>query len=234
VFWINISTFSSWFFLILPLKFLEPSLASSITLGVGPIIIIIFYRMTTNKNVRRIDYFISCGLFTVFFYLAYLVLFHVDSSGKIIFSKGHLLPIIFCLLSGIGAAFNKLFGRKMAIENFSSLDTLSVRFILLIIGSAILIVLGGLSFKITLMQFIDIFVLSIIMVVIPLYCIQASIRKLEIITIGIIVPLMPVTMFFMEFFDNLQTPSWYTMLGATLIMLLCCMGAISRYHYERG
>jgi drug/metabolite transporter (DMT)-like permease len=66
-------TFGAWFFLLYPLKYIEPAIVSTITLGLGPIATIILGALIYKKESAHIsDIFVSTLLFFVILYTIFL------------------------------------------------------------------------------------------------------------------------------------------------------------------
>jgi len=200
--YLNITTMGSWLFLAYPLKFIEPAIVSTITLGIGPILSLSlsnkFYRKSEKSS---FDILIACGLFLVILFLIKLCLYTHERNNISLYSK--IVSLLCCAIVGISIVFNGFQTRKLIDDDFSSLDILMLRFILLIVVSGTIACIYHPSMSI-LTEIMDkkIVFSSIIFVVLPLLLIQISMRHLKPITISMMMPLMPVLTYFFERYDQ--------------------------------
>ncbi len=231
---VNLATFGSWFFLIYPLRYIEPSIVSTISLGFAPIVSLLLVKSIMQKNkLMRSELVISILLLVLIFYIAGIVFFSETSTFT---SNITHIAISFacCLIVGFSVGVNTVFSKKLSQAGFSALDTLTVRFIVLIAISAVAVLLG----HVNLPQFDSSLLVRILMdafllVVIPMYLIYTAIHYLEPFSILVVLPLMPVMVFFMEFFNQRMHPSFYLLLGVLLIAALVITSSYFRYRQEK-
>src|SRR3990167_8265847 len=131
IIWINITTVGCWLFLLYPLKFVEPSLVSAVTLAITPIATIIASRFIYQKQKSySYDYTISTTLLLLAGYLIYIS-FTGNTMIKPASTMENFLSVICYFIVGIALAFNNIYAKRLSDANFTPVDTLTVRFLLL-------------------------------------------------------------------------------------------------------
>jgi drug/metabolite transporter (DMT)-like permease len=225
---VNITTLGCWFLTLYPLKYIEPSIVNSVILTALPIAtLIIGHVLSTNKNITNTDYIVSTLLFFGIFFLA-LVCFSQKSAMKNISLHNALIAFISCIGGGLSLAINNIYTKKLSNKGFSPFDILTVRFIL------ITIIAGILSYSMidklhNLKLIIDIFIIAGSLIIIPQIVFQYSLRDLEPITISIVAPLMPILVFFSEFYNKQLHPTTWTIAGVIYISAISIVGTVIRY-----
>lgn len=225
---VNITTFGCWFLTLYPLKYIEPSIVNSVILTALPIAtLIIGYVLSTNKNVNNIDYIVSALLFFGIFFLA-LVCFSQKSAMKNISLHDALIAFMSCVGGGIFLAINNIYTKKLSNNGFSPFDILTVRFVLITIIAGILSysMIGQLH---NIKLLLDILIIAGSLIIVPQIVFQYSLRDLEPITISIVAPLMPILVFFSEFYNKQLHPTTWTIAGVAYISVISIVGTIIRY-----
>jgi len=229
---INITTVFCWIFFFYPLKVIEPAIVGAILLGSRYIATIpigkLFYK---KQQVFYEDYFAAILMLIVLIYLSYLcysdktAIQHKTSVFEI------TLAITSSILGGIALAFNTFHAKKLSDAKFTPLDTLSVRFLLLIILTGLwefYFVKSSTSISF----FYPMIVSAISLIIIPQLILQNAISKLQPVSISIASPFMPILTFFLEFIDGRLVPTMWTISGVSSVFLICLFGISSRYRYE--
>jgi hypothetical protein len=134
-----------------------------------------------------------------------------------------------CTIVGISIVVNGFQTRKLINNDFSSLDILMLRFILLIFVSGIITfvyhpdisILSGMMDR-------DIVFSSLIFVVLPLFLIQLSMRQLKPITISMMIPLMPVLTYFFERYDQRLITFNHTLYAILMVFFLMLLATYIR------
>lgn len=227
--YLNITTMGSWLFLAYPLKFIEPAIVSTITLGIGPILsLLLSDKLYIRSEKSFLDMLIAGGLFLVILFLINVCLYTNEGNNDIsLYNK--IVSLICCTIVGISIVVNGFQTRKLINNDFSSLDILMLRFILLIFVSGI----------ITFIYHPDISILSgmmdrsivfsaLIFVVLPLFLIQLSMRQLKPITISMMIPLMPVLTYLFECYDQRLITFNHTLYAILMVFFLMLLATYIR------
>ncbi len=225
---LNLWTLGAWLFLIYPLKYLEPSIISSVTLGLSPVITLLLGRFIYVKsNLKLTDVVISLFLLLAVSYLVLLCFIGYSSIG--ILRLKHLIVALFCsFIASISVALSNIYAKKLSNNGLKPLSILALRFIMLIIVSGgIALISAKQSTLHSLSSMIpSIILVSFIMVVIPLYFIQVGIKHLSPIFIAIIVPFMPITIFLLEFMDPREKPDKEVLVGILFMLGVTLIGTL--------
>lgn len=232
--WINITTFGAWFLLLYPLKYIEPAIVSTITLGVGPLSTLIINRFLSiqTKMVSKIDLIISLFLIIIIIYIISLIVFNHELIRKDTSLYIVLYAIINCLVAGFSIAAQNICTKKVSNAGFSPQQILSVRFWLIIIISGIIIKFMGIQ-SLNYLQIQYIIVLSLCMVVIPLYLVQVSIKHIDPLMFAVIALFMPICTFLLEFLDNKLQPSLISAIPIIANCIILLVGFLIQYNRSR-
>jgi len=227
--YLNITTLGSWLFLAYPLKFIEPAIVSTITLGIGPILSLLLSDKLYKKDEKSfIDMLIACGLFLVILFLVQLCLYTNEGNNSIsLYNK--IVSLLCCTIVGVSIVLNGFQTRKLIDDDFSSLDILMLRFILLILVSGMITYIYYPDTNLfTGMMNKKIVFSALIFVVMPLFLIQLSMRQLKPITISMMMPLMPVLTYFFERFDQRLIVFNHTLYAIVLVFFLIMIATYIR------
>lgn len=227
--YLNITTFGAWFFLIYPLKYIEPAIVSTVTLGLGPIATIILGSTIHKKeSATTFDIFIAALLFSVILYTIFLCF-----SGKALLQNLNtntlILVISSCFIVGFATAAGNIYIKKMSDGNLSPTEILSIRFILTIFLSGLLMIGKNGNLFISSQDFIDIIIIAICLIILPLYLVQISLKLLDAISVSIGASIMPILVIIFEVLENKISLSFSTVLPIIITTLLVLSGVYIRY-----
>jgi drug/metabolite transporter (DMT)-like permease len=229
VFYLNLSTFGTWFFLIYALKFIAPSTVSIIAFGSTPLFALFLNRYFAQRKMStRHDYIVSIGVALSISYIIFNDL-NIEESNFIISDK--ITSLLYCFIVGISMTVNRFQTKNLIENNFSSLDVLSVRFIFLIIFSRLC---DSYNYDFNFNIFLDITVLtvSLLFVIIPIFFMQISQKFLEPITISIVTLFMPILTYLFEVIYSGQNFENQILAPILIILILVILGSLSRYKVE--
>lgn len=225
---LNISTFAAWFFLIYPLKYIEPAVVSTITMGVLPIsTLLLGLFVYKKKKFTKIDGIICTALFLVSVYSAFCCFFM--QYVRLATIKNIVYSICCCVVVGVATTLQNIYAKKLSDKSFKALEILIIRFPLLIFISAIFTVIHNKSIYINSIVLQHIMILSISLVVIPLYMVQMALRYLDPITISIVSPLMPICVYFFEYFYQGFHPSASSVLATITTICILLIGLYKQF-----
>jgi drug/metabolite transporter (DMT)-like permease len=232
---INIATVGCWFFLFYPLKFLEPSIVGALTLCVTPLATMILGKFIYNQQGNNLyDYLFSILTCVVAGYLV-AIGFAGFTAVKHIPVLQNIISILFCIVVSISLACSNIYAKKLSNVGFSPVETLTVRFILLVLfsGVATLFIHGGRTLGAPSATVSAIIIASFSVIIIPQVVYQSAIRELQPISVAMILPLMPVMTFFIEFYDSRLNPTIYAIAGILAILLMTIFSSTTRYYQEK-
>lgn len=232
---INLSTVGCWFFLFYPLKFLEPSIVSALALSTTPLTTLLVSRfLYRRQNINQHDYIVAMLAFMVAGYLI-VIGFLGDTAVKHIPVIANILSISCCYIVSIALAFNNIYIKRLSDTGFLPLEILSVRFFLLVLfsGISILFIKNGRTLDTFSLTFMVIMITAFTVLIIPQLIYQPAVRELQPISIAMVIPIMPVITFFIEFHDARLNPNTGTILGILTILGITLFGTFLRYHREK-
>jgi len=229
---INITTVFSWVFFFYPLKIIEPAIVGSIFLGSSYLSTIPMGKLIYKKQqVYFKDYFTAVMMLMALMYLMYLCYSGKTAIQHHVSATEISIAIISCVFGGIALAINTINAKKLSDAKFTPLDTLTVRFLFLILLTGAWEVLfiqtsSSISF------FYPMLISAISLIIIPQLILQNAISKLQPVSISIASPFMPILTFFLEFIDGRLTPTAWSIAGVSTVFFICLFGILSRYKYE--
>lgn len=228
---LNITTFGAWFFLIYPLKYIEPAMVSTITLGISPFATLVFaYFIYQKMELNIFDIVISLMMLAIVFYIIYLCYSGVTMIGKVPLMN-LVYAIVSCLIVGFATTASNIFAKKLSNNQFKPIEVLASRFFLTVILSGIITVSMGKSLLVSYVDIENIAMLSVILVIFPLYLGQVGIKELEPITVAITAPLMPVLVLVFELIDHQH----FSILAIISTIMICVLVILSvSVHYQKN
>jgi len=199
---LNVTTFGAWFFLMYPLKYIDPAMVSSITLGLGPIATIVLgLFIYESYSYNFFDMLIAFFLFCIILFITYL-------SFTGIATRGHpttfniIISIVSCFIIGFTTAAGNLYAKALSDNQFEPSTVLIVRFPLIVFLAAMIAILSGQHMALNAVNMINVIIVSGSLVIIPLYLAQLGIKHLDPIVVAIIAPLMPAFVFVAEYLSS--------------------------------
>ncbi|TAK77184.1 MAG: hypothetical protein EPO11_02950 [Gammaproteobacteria bacterium] len=233
VYGLNVSTFGAWFFLIYPLKYIEPAIVSTITLGLGPIATLILTAFIyKGKKLNYSDIVISSLLLLVILYAIYLSFSGVTTLGRFSFLT-LTYSTLSCLIVGFATSAGNLYAKKLSNNHFSAKEILASRFLLTVILAGLILLAKNGNFFVPISDWNDIIIVTICLVVIPLYLVQISIKQLEPIIVSLVAPLMPALVFVFQLLKSISSFSPASALVVTATSVLVLSGVYTHYKKDK-
>lgn len=199
---LNVTTFGAWFFLMYPLKYIDPAMVSSITLGLGPLATIALgFLIYESYTYRFFDTLIAFLLFCIILFITYL-------SFTGIATRGHpttfniIFAITSCFIVGFTSAAGNLYAKALSDNQFEPSTILIVRFPLIVFLAALISMLSRHHLALNAANMMNVIIVSGSLVIIPLYLAQLGIKHLDPIVVAIIAPLMPAFVFIAEYISS--------------------------------
>lgn len=230
--WLNISTFFSWVMLVYPLKYIQPTVVTTIVLGTNPIATLAINRLIfRKKSTNKMTFLITIAIFMIICYVEYLCAQGLSIIGS--FNQRDILISLFCcMIAGAATAINNIFIKKLLEKNISPTQILSFRFVFTVLLTGILIYIGNIGIQYDKSFFVNVATTSIFFVICPLMLIQLALRELDPIRVAIISPLMPLVVIAFQLMDGKTNPSILMILGAIGIWMLVTLGVYTSNRKE--
>ncbi|EOX2920238.1 EamA family transporter [Providencia stuartii] len=231
VFWFNILTLTSWLLMFMALQRIEASVESAIYQGWIPIIVMLLSLCKGGNNWFKIlgPLLIAISIFMLIFARLYF-----NSNNHYINSSILLEGIILASIAGsTGGIYVFLSAKFRKIAGATTLNILTTRFIILLIVTSSL-AHEQLFIIVTtdLYSLLKLVFLSIIFVVIPIFCLQHAILKLGAERVSILTPLVPVVALTAEYFlspwNNFWVPILIGLVSLSLIISYILMNEKSQ------
>ena len=232
---VNMTTCFAWLFLFYPLKYIEPAIVSSITLGLGPFCMILLLFLFEKKRLMHpANYWMAALMTGVIVYLVFLIFSGKTAMHTLVNSKTLSYALLCCILVAVAVAANTWCSKRLSNAGFAPLDILSCRFFLLLIVALAWIAAERLPVPLAppsllLNLLLDSFFLAIL----PIYCFYTGLPHLQPVTITLLIPLMPVFTFFLEFFDQRLAPGKTVIILIIAIAVLASLSSFFQYQVEK-
>lgn len=199
VFQANIATAISWISAFFSLKYIEPTIVVAVVFGLQPSVTLLL--MLKNKElgiIKKQDYYfgllITLLVIAVIVYHIFNLNFHLSTQEF----YSYLGALLLAVLGGISTTYITFCTKKMYSKGFSSVQTIALRFYLLLIIASFLFYNSNLSLRITELEFTEILAISIISVMLPIYFIQKSVQYTNPLNISLITPLLPALTYILQ------------------------------------
>ncbi|WP_241611771.1 EamA family transporter, partial [Rosenbergiella epipactidis] len=214
---LNITTAGSWVSFFFCIKYLEPAVASAIITGLSPLITIYISPLFFKKEPHEYKLFFILGITFSSILLAAVSFFE----GKLTYnysSSKILIGIIMAIVCSMFSILSNIFSRKLSDKGCLSSSIMAHRFYITVLITIIYsFMLSGYTGIIDTLS-PQIAILSIIGIIIPLWCLQYGIKSLPPAKVMVFISINPVFTFFFQFFDPRLSPSLTTF---SSILLIC-------------
>jgi drug/metabolite transporter (DMT)-like permease len=231
IFWLNFTTFAAWFFLIPPLKYIEPAIVSTITLGLGPIATLILgYSLYQQANTSVLGIIIALLTFVMVVYnivLCTLGITTINIVSPLIIAYA----ISCCIIVGFGSAAGNIYSKKLSEAGFAPTEVLVSRFLMTVIVAGSILLIRDRILLIPISYYTDIIVVATCLVIIPLYLVQVSIKTLEPIMIATVAPLMPVLVYLLQIIGKSSTFTIWSLTATLPTSIFVLIGVY--FYYQK-
>ncbi len=229
VFWLNVSTFGSWFGFFYAIKFIEPAVATTITIAVGPLLTVsVGHYLRPGSQVFRSEMVSSIGIFLSIVLLGLITYFGKSGMGEL--NKFHsLVGLLAAFICGISMVGNTFFGKRLNEKGWSAAQVMTVRFFILLIISGSLCWVHTDGIDLFFSNAMSLVLIAILGLIIPLYCLQLGIERTEPIIVSLVLSIVPLFTFLIQFMDRRLTSSIYSLSTIVLVLAFILFGILGRY-----
>lgn len=227
---VNISTAVAWLSYFYGLQKLEPSIAHTVHVGIGPITITTLacfgVHISRPAPVRSVEKVCHFGVLFSLLLISAVVLAGVSGLGSYGAGAG-LLSVAAPYLSGSVITLSGLFAKRMNEKGISPGAILAVRFILIVLVSLIFVQTSESGFAAgSHDQLLYIALAAAALIVLPLYFQQLGIARIPPISTRVVMSLGPILVFLLQAFEERLAYSPYTL---TCIVLYSSFALLSNY-----
>ncbi len=209
-------TFLSYFY---ALKLIEPSIVGALEQGIGPIFTLLILFFTIGARPTLLNVLVSCGILASCYVLGTAAM---KGGGFTLSSDYALLGLLASIVTGICSVLTILISKNMIKNGWSYGSILAHRFYLIIPISFILATQSNIPFPPFSWDLaFQIFIISAICVVLPLYLFQIGIGLCDPYTIMVMGASMPLITFLLQGFSPVYNWTWLTTSG--LLLLTACL-----------
>jgi drug/metabolite transporter (DMT)-like permease len=165
--------------------------------------------------------------------VAYLIF--LNMTENVVYSTViNVLAVSACIIGSFSVALNNIYTKKISNLGVAPLDIMITRFIFTVVTTGIFaIATGEFATGLNANIWYLITTTALVLVIIPQVLFQVSMRELEPFTIGMVLPLMPVLVFMIEFFSKKLHPTLEVFLGILAITCISLVGGVLRYRAEK-
>ena len=229
IFLLNLTTLGSWFSFFYAIKYIEPAVASTMTIAMGPLLTIILGTyLRPSSQVLKTEILASVGLF-----IAIIILGFITWSGKssigLVATKETVVGFIAAIVCGVCIVGNTFFGKRLNDQGWSAAKVMAARFFLLLIISGFMFFRINPNMELLNNHFFNFMIIAIFGTIIPLYCLQRGIEKTEPITVSLAIAIAPLFTFLIQLFDSRLSSSIYSFAVIIFVLFFISLGILSRY-----
>ena len=227
---VNATTATAWISYFYGLQNLEPSIAHTVHVGIGPITITVLnffgVHISLPAHIRIAEKVCHFGVLVSLLLLSSVVLAGVSGAGS--YSPGTgLLSVAAPYVSGSVITISSLYAKRMNENGISAAAILAVRFVAIVLVSLIFVRFGEGGFAGTrLDQLVFISLAAAVLIILPLYFQQLGIARIPPITVRVIMSLGPILVFLLQAFEERLIYSPYTL---TCIVLYSAFSLLSNF-----
>ena len=230
---VNLATAGSWIFSFIPLVYIEPAIASAFIISAAPLITTFMIRETTTFS----DIFCSIG---ILFSMSFLVWMTSEGSSGIgeVETQGLIIAFGACIATAVTTIYNRIYSKKLYAKGYTVPKVLAFKFILTVVFSAIYMTYEQYIGKDSWVEFIGLFtedhldllkIFIVTMVILFGALAQGQgLKYTDTYTVALIVSLMPLATFTLQYFYLGIYPSLYSFLGIGLICLFVLINVVSK------
>jgi drug/metabolite transporter (DMT)-like permease len=194
---INFTTATMWVAFITALRYVEPAVVSSLNSALGPLMTMTLgFWLLSGHTVRREEWLSALGILAAMTLLAHATLSRLGSAGA-------AWGLFCCLVSGAVTAINNIVAKRLSARGLTPSLIMAVRFVGLVLGSLLFLAASGEATGLDPRLALEIALLAFLGIVIPLYCLQIGIARIDVGTTALLIAIGPlVTLVFQTSFGG--------------------------------
>lgn len=148
-------------------------------LGLSPVFAFIFQPFFyQNDKTKRQDRFFCLAFLLLFAYMLFII-FSNKTSVDVVSYFSMFVSVVFVILGSCFLSVSTIYAKRLSDLGFNPIETLAVRFFILVIFSGLISLVDHQSLLLPSHQITGVIKLSFLYAIIPLYFAQVSIRKIR-------------------------------------------------------
>ncbi|WP_245315240.1 EamA family transporter [Bradyrhizobium yuanmingense] len=211
---LNVVTAISWIGLFIGLKYAEPAIVVAFMVALGPAATVWLNALIRRSGAPpRSDIVVSAAIATIG---AYMIWISASGNAGVEWGARSSFGISLAIVAGLSLALTNILVKLLFDRGLSGRQVLAHRFygtILLLLG---LVDLSSIMPEIS-QHWFAIAAIGLSTIVLPLLLIQQGIRRVEPITVNMVLSTAPIITFLFQYFDSRIVPSSHTFVGNVLI-----------------
>jgi drug/metabolite transporter (DMT)-like permease len=223
----NFSTTFSWLGFFCSLKYLEPSLASALTLAIGPTFSLFMGRyLRPGSPFDRLEKVAAFGLFLCVGAIAFTTWTGKSAVGTLA-PHDVLVGFTCTMFCGFGVVGNTYFSKRLYEAGWAPSQIMAQRFYLLIAVGILLWPAGHACLPGSFLLG-KIFAITVFGLIIPIYSLHLGIQQCEPITVSMILALAPFVTLIVQSFDRRLFLSTSSLITTVVVILFTFVGIAPR------
>lgn len=229
---VNATTAAAWISYFYALQNLEPSIAHTLHVGIGPITITVLgmfgVHISRPAPIRMVEKFCHFGVLVSLLLISAVVLAGVSGLGSYGPGTG-LWSVAAPYISGSVITISALCAKRMNENGISAAAILAVRFVAIVLVSLVVVRFGEGGFSETpLDQLGFISLAAAAFIVLPLYFQQLGIARIPPLTVRVVMALGPIFVFLLQAFEERLIYSPYTLACIVIYSIFALLSTFTR------
>lgn len=191
IFWLNILTLTSWLFMFMALQRIEASVESAIYQGWIPVVVMLLGLLIARKNQMQV---LGPVLIAMSIFALVAARLYVNADGSHTDSRRVIEGVVLASVAGsTGGVYVWLSAGLKNVKGATTMNILATRFIILLLVTGLLARHQLVDIVTTdIHALLQLTFLSLLFVVIPIFCLQHAILELGAPRVSVLTPLVPV------------------------------------------
>ncbi|WP_422529034.1 EamA/RhaT family transporter [Serratia fonticola] len=218
---LNIVSMFNWLFYFLAIKYLEPSVAVTLTQGLGPVSMTV-YLLSVGQTVSRVTRCCHLVIFmTAIAMCAYTVMFR--NAYTLYSREAMIMGIIIAVLCSISITATVVISKRFAVSKIPASALLSLRFPMLIVVCLVILAFHN-NVVVSSTIFYAILIIALVGVSASIYFLQKGIELTTPLAVSTVLALSPLAVFVIQLFNN-HTP--FSPILFVMIMTIVSVSIVS-------
>lgn len=221
---LNFLTATGWAAFICALQYIEPAIVSSVVTSLGPVVTLMVGRtLLHGYRSSMLDKACAVGIVFSMTWLGFVTISGRSAIKDISLFYGSL-GLMCAVVSGVSSAITNIYAKRLSNRGFSSTETLSVRFYLLVIVSIGYAFLTRPSIDLGFDHILIILGLAIFGIGLPLFLLQEGINRMNVNSVALMMALAPLATYFFQLSRGAFSPSFFSLVGVLSTFAFVSMG----------
>ncbi|MFJ7626083.1 EamA/RhaT family transporter [Streptomyces sp. NPDC097595] len=230
---LNISTAVCWIAVLYAFTVLEPAMANSMIIGMGPAITILLgFRLRPGVRALPLELAAAAAMLAA---MAYLLVVASDGGSAIgdIPTGDLVFGVVMCVLTSVSLSGVTYYTKRLGDAGMSVRQMMASRFVVLIVATLAILLLRDSFGAYSLGNVGAILAISLVGVIISLYLLQQGIVRTEPISVSMLFGTNLLITYAVQFADPRLHQSQSTLVGLLAISLAMCLGTWARWRADR-